>query len=223
MPLRAFPLYASFAIAVLLWSGGAAATTMVSFSVDGQNDPGVVTADVTLEYDELTGTLDVAITNTAAVEAGFITGFAFNLPDAVGGVSSFSASGTGSDAAWSVLDPPGNAPGGYVFELGAGTGPNIAGGGNPAQGIALGDTGEFVFVFSGTDLGLLTVSNFLGEASAGASGPADFGVRFQGLSTDAGSDFAIHTPGEFPPSVPEPHLGMILGLTGLAVMGRRRR
>jgi hypothetical protein len=213
-PLRTALLHASLAAAALLWSGAAGATTMTSLSVDGQNDPGVVSADVDLEYDESTGTLTIDVTNTASLVAGYITGFAFNVPDAVTGVSTFSASGTGDDTEWDVLDPPGNAPGGYTFELGAGTGNNIAGGGTPSDGIDISDTGSFVFVLAGTNLNLLDVFDFLGEFAAGAGGPADFGVRFQALPTDAGSDFAVH--------VPEPHVMALLGLAGLALAGRRR-
>ena len=132
-----------------------------------------------------------------AVTAAVVTGFAFNVPDDVIGLSGFTASGALDDQAWVELFPPpandpGNAPGGYDFEGGAGTGDNIAGG-TPNQGFGIGTTATFNFTFTGT-LGGLTVGDFLGETVAGAGGPADFGVRFQAIPVGAGSDFAVHVP-----------------------------
>ena len=65
----------------------------------------------------------------------------------------FTASGPADDDAWHELFPepsndPGNAPGGYRFEGGAGTGNNVAGG-RPNDGILIGETGLFTFRFDG--------------------------------------------------------------------------
>lgn len=194
----------------------AASANALMLDVSGQNFPGDVTATVTLTYDG-TDTLTIAIENTAdagAVGAAVVTGFAFNVPDEVTGVSAFMASGTLDDAEWSELFPPGNAPGGYSFEGGAGTGNNVAGG-SPNDGFGIGTTATFTFTFTGANLNTLTDADFVGEFVAGAGGPADFGVRFQAIPIGAGSDFAVHT-------VPAPGAAALLlpGLIGLAA-GRR--
>ncbi|NNL68033.1 MAG: hypothetical protein HKP30_17425, partial [Myxococcales bacterium] len=181
-----FLLLASFFVA--------ASAQALMLDVSGQNFPGDATATITLTYDG-TDTLTVEIENTAdagALTAAFVTGFAFNVPADVTGVSAFSASGTLDDAEWSELFPPGNAPGGYDFEGGAGTGNNIAGG-TPNDGFGIGTTATFTFTFTGSNLNLLTEADFVGEFVSGAGGDADFGVRFQGIPVGAGSDFAVHT------------------------------
>lgn len=213
-PLLAF---CAVAAASLFTSSPAAALT---FDVYGQNYPTDISAEVTLTWDG-TDTLTVEIENTANIALGtaVITGFVFNVPDAITGLTGFTASGTLDDAAWVELFPPpsgdpGNAPGGYLFEGGAGTGNNIAGG-SPNDGFGIGTTATFTFTFSGTNLNLLTESDFLGEFVGGASGPADFGVRFQAIPTGAGSDFALH-------QVPAPGAALLLAL-GLPAVLRRRR
>ena len=198
---------AIFAISML--SGPASALTVV-----GQNFGADVTAEVDLSWDG-SDTLTITLENTAnagAVSAAFVTGFAFNLPDEVTGVSAFSASGTLDDGEWAALVPPGNAPGNYVFEIAGGTGTNIAGG-TPGDGFGIGSTATFTFTFTGT-LGALTVDDFLGETSAGASGPSDFGVRFQGIPVGEGSDFAV---------VPAPGVAPLLAASLPAFLRLRHR
>lgn len=201
-------LYAALALA-LVFAAPASALTVL-----GQNFGADVTAEVDLSWDG-SDTLTITIENTAnaaAVTAASITGFAFNLPDAVTGVSAFTASGTLDDSEWEELFPPGNAPGGYTFEIGGGTGNNIAGG-SPNDGFGIGTTATFTFTFTGA-LGGLTVDDFLGELEDGASGPSDFGVRFQGIPVGAGSDFAV---------VPEPGLVLLIAASLPALLAIRRR
>jgi len=203
-------LFRSFLLAAVTLFVAQSATAL-TIDVDGQNYPGQVTAQVTLTWDG-TDTLTVEIENTSSITA-IITGFAFNVPSAITGVSGFTASGTLDDASWGALFPPGNAPGGYEFEGGAGTGTNVAGG-QPNDGFGVGTTATFTFTFTGSGLNLLTAADFLGETADGASGPADFGVRFQAIPVGAGSDFALHL-------VPEPGAALLL-LLGLPAFLRRR-
>ncbi|MBW2313966.1 MAG: hypothetical protein JRH10_07220 [Deltaproteobacteria bacterium] len=193
-----------------------------ALTVTGQNYGADVSAEVDLLWNG-SDTLTITIENTAnavAVTAAVVTGFAFNLPDEVTGVSGFSASGTLDDSAWAFLLPPGNAPGGYLFEIGAGTGPNIAGG-SPNDGFAIGTTATFTFTFTGT-LGGLTADDFLGELEDGASGPSDFGVRFQAIPDGAGSDFADGAGSDFA-LVPAPGVALLFAASLPAFLALRRR
>jgi hypothetical protein len=206
-------------LAALAVAAAALPASALSITVEGQNYGSDVTADVDLSWNG-TDTLTIMIENTAS-ETAIITGFAFNLPFDLGDdenpgpmIMSFSASGTMDDASWEAQAPSGNAPGGYRFDFSGISGPNIAGG-NPNDGFANGVTATFTIVFSGAPGGL-TTADFLGEYSDGASGPTDFGVRFQAIPCGPGSDFAIHR-------VPEPGAALLLSCALPLLLRRRRR
>jgi hypothetical protein len=108
------------------------------------------------------------------------------------------------------------------FDFGAALGGDFEGGGNPNDGIAVGDTATFTFTFSGTSLDTLTASSFLNEFSTGQQQSAAFLVRFRGFN-DEGSDKVVGEECETPP-VPEPATMLMMGtgLTGLAGVLRRK-
>lgn len=218
------PLCATLALAlVALW-----ATPASAFTVTGQNYGSDVSAEVMLAWDGI-DTLTITIENTSnggVLADAFVTGFAFNLPDDVSIsllAADFSASGTLDDAAWHVLDAnpsggPGNAPGGYLFDAGVGTGNNVAGG-TALDGFGIGATATFTVVLTGNTAGF-SLADLTGELTDGASGPSYFGVRFQaveelpGIPVGAGSDFAL---------VPEPSLGLLLLMAVAPLPLLRRR
>lgn len=192
-----------------LAAGGANAGMINIFQDDGNiNGNPDVTFDGTLEYVHNggnSGTLNISLTNTTAMSVGgFITGFVFNA----GGASVASSLSSTTNASFLNLVNPSAMPFGTPFLGGAALGANWEGGGNPSNGIAIGQTASFVFAITGADAGLLSSSAFL-------EGPFDFNfiVRFRGLA-DGGSSKA--------PAAPAPGAAA-LGALALAVAGRRRR
>ena len=200
----------------------AAPSQAVTFGVSGVASSNS-TADVDFAYDGV-NKITVSITNTASVSPDpRITGFAFNIPSAVTGLSLFSASGTANNAGWFGIFNPNdiNTPtplGDY--DLGASTGNPNAGnfpnppiatsgdinGGFPNAGIEQGETGVFMFTLTGTDLDLLTAASFLDLGPDGGSTDNFFAVRFQrlddnGVTSDVGvptTDTAVPLPAALP-------------------------
>jgi len=178
--------------------------------------------------------LDVTITNTSAMYDPIITAFAFNSPDAISSLDTFSFAGV---SAWGALLDSGEigTPQQFgVFDICAEEGNNHGNcsGGNPNNGIdrvAPDNVATFSFGFSGSGLDTLDVFSFLGELSAdendgqGGHTPVGFLARFQQTGADGkGSDVAV--PGEPPTSLPEPATLALFGI-GLVGVGftRRRR
>lgn len=219
----------------------AAPSQAVTFGVTGINSSNT-TADVDFTYDGV-NKITVSITNTATVSPDpRITGFAFNIPSEVTGLSVFSASGTANDAGWfgifnlNDINTP-NPLGDY--DLGASTGNPNAGnfpnppiatsgdinGGFPNAGIEQGETGVFMFTLTGTDLDLLTAASFLDLGPDGGSTDNFFAVRFQRLDDNGvTSDVAVPTPDSAVPlPAALPLMGGVIAVFGGLAFRRRQR
>ena len=178
-----------------------------------------------LDYDPALFQLTVSLTNTTdASYGGYLTAFVFNNPDdKIDGVT------LTLDPAYpdfntvlggpSFQDSENGSPYGQ-FDIGLTTGVNFQGG-DPVDGIPVGSTGPFVFLFTGTDLGSLTTQSFIDAYSVppgDGQGLQFFVARFQGLEYGAGSD-------KVPGVVPLPGTVMLLGsgLVGLVGLRLRRK
>jgi hypothetical protein len=189
--------------------------------LQGVNFPDV-TAMMNFNYaftDADHGTISVTLGNTSSIVAAF-TGFAFNAPENVTGLSAF----TGPNADWTAIYTP-NSIGTPMqfgfFDLAAITGPNFNGG-SPSNGIWSGDTGSFFIGVTGTAMDTLTSMSFLSLFSdlGGKVGvPENFVGRVQAIGSFGGSDVAI------PSNVPIPPSALLLGsgLIGLWLLGRHRK
>jgi hypothetical protein len=187
-----------------------AATT---FDLFGFNYPDQVAASVNFAYNSGSGQIDLSLTNNSDYDAK-LTGFAFNVPDKITGVSGF----TGPSGWSESFDPDNiNTPGQFgKFDLAGLTGPNFNGG-DPGDGIPPSSTFDFTFVLLGSDLDLLTENSFLGLLSdAGRNdSPQPFIARFQNVGLDgSGSDVAV---------VPIPTTLLLLSSGLLGLVGVRRR
>lgn len=214
-----------FACALVLAAGAAtpAVADPVLMTVRGVNDPSL-SANILLTYNAQLGELSLSITNTSASYDPRLTGFAFNLPSAITGISSF----TSTPAGWSYdFDRDDiNTPGQFGFYDAAGlTGPNFNGG-SPNLGIAIGSTFFFSFRFTGSNLAGLTETSFTTLLSNDpAGGPTEsqqpFIARFQRVGANgSGSDVAIATRVQ---QVPEPSVLLLSGLGFLGVGAHLRR
>jgi len=190
----------------------------------GVNDPSLG-ADILLTYDAQLGQLSLSVTNTSANYDPRLTGFAFNLPGSITGISSFSS----TPAGWSYdFDPDDiDTPGQFgLFDTAALTGATFNGG-SPTLGIPIGSTFLFSFRFAGSNLGSLTETSFTNLLSYDADGGPNeseqsFIARFQRVgATGSDGDVAITTSVR---QVPEPSVLLLsgLGFLGLGAHLRRR-
>ena len=218
---RSFRLGA-FCAVVMLSSIRADASSVVSLVSDSANSTsGLGSFSGSLEYFDLTSTLVVSLTNTSNISnGGYITGFLFNIAS-----SDPKASAT-------LLDSPapthpfencqGNGlsgqPFGNPFSAGAALGGDFLGGGDPVNGIAVGDTGTFSFHVNAADASFLSAMNFI----TGGPYAFNFIVRFRGFE-DGGSDkvpaFTNFVP--LPPALPLGATGLVLAIFGSWRMRRK--
>jgi hypothetical protein len=212
-----------FLCSVLVYAAHASASTV--FNVFGTLDNNL-SAQVDFGYDPTNSKITVSITNTsdsAQDPYAKITGFAFNVPEAVTGFFAFTASPdptTPSGKKWHGLYSSNNIntpqPFGS-FDMAGITGNNV-GGGKPNIGIPINGTYTFTFTLTGTGLDTLTAQSFLGLLSSPKNQndtPEYFLVRFQATGADGlGSDVA-HAP--IPPTA------LLIGPALLGLVGLRKR
>lgn len=164
------------------------------------------TIEYTFDADDM-GTLTISLENTGPFDnGGFITGVVFNIgsTDDDAGAALMS---TTNASFLEVTDEP--APPFGTFDAGAALGADWTGGGDPTDGIAVGDSDSFTFKVTADDAMFLSASSFL-------EGPNkhNFVVRFRGFE-DGGSDKV--------PGVPAPGALSLIALAGLLSSPRRRR
>ena len=179
-----------------------AATT---FDLFGVNFPDQVSASVIFAYDS--GQIDLSLKNNSDYDAR-LTGFSFNVPDSVTGVSRFYGPSGWSES----FDPDNiNTPGQFgKFDLVGLTGPNFNGG-YPNDGIPPASTYNFTIVLTGLGLDGLTENSFLKLLSDPGGRP--FIARFQRVGPDGkGSDVAV---------VPIPATLLLFGLSLVGLLGLR--
>ena len=214
---------AVLSLAIALASARPANADPIQLNLQGVNDTSL-SATVVMTYNAALGQLSLNITNTSANYDPRLTGFGFNLPVGVLGISSFSSSVGG----WSYSYDPNDidTPGQFGFYDAAGlTGSNLNGG-SPNLGLAIGGSASFAFRFSGVGLNTLNEDSFAFLTSYDPIGGANeseqsFVARFQRVGSDgSGSDVAIPTELH---RVPEPSTLLLSGLAALGLAVQRRR
>lgn len=237
---------------LLLASTGSARADVLLISGGGvTNHPSSYTGSVEVKNQTSTSAvIVVSLTNTSTgailpgAANGYITGFAFNDPNSstkgnisVGSLDSgdFSASyspSTGQNFQLITGSSSNKSLGGQfgTFDIAASVGSTLHTSGTASDGLAVGETGTFTFMVTGTNLQNLTAANLLNELSSDATEPTAFAVRFRGYSySKYGGDGDKVPLGEYhsppPPSnaVPAPPGLVLAGMgVGCLLLGRLR-
>ncbi|MCH8211676.1 MAG: hypothetical protein IIB99_09930 [Planctomycetes bacterium] len=173
-----------------------------------------------LSYDFILGdmgVLTVDLTNTTIFpvgppkkdDGGFLTGFIFNIDSMDMAPSALLTSTT--NAFFLDAQNQNGGPFGMPFVGGASLGGMFLDGGNPMDGLGIGESGTFTFDVTASDADSLSAADFV------LTGPFDFNfiVRFRGLGK--GGEFSDMVPG-----TPAPGALALLGLGALAQRRRRR-
>ncbi len=185
-------------------------------STDGLGD---FTGNLIYSYASPTNaTLSLSLNNTSdPTNGGFITAFVFNNPSDY--ITQVLLSSSPSNFQLLGLTDNGiDASPFGAFDFGAGISDNFLGGGNPNDGIGVGESGAFVFTLSGDNLNMLDEISFLERELSFEGNPSEpFIVRFRGFN-NGGSD---KVPDCY--VIPEPTTLSLLGLGLLAFVRRKRR
>lgn len=204
---------ASIAAVAATTAAGAAVVPITSNSPLSTGNLGTFIG--TLDYTYVggnAGTLAVTLTNTTpGAIGGFITAFMFRPPPELG---AFGSSLTASDFPLMVNVPGGTNgspfPGTWIG--GAGLNGSWLAGGQPQNGIGIGQTGSFSFSITGANASMLTSDSFVSGSLV--SDPYAFVVRFRGMA-EGGSD---KVPAN---QLPAPGAVALLALAGVARSRRR--
>jgi hypothetical protein len=163
-------------------------TPMASASVAIQGTGAWGSFTGTLDYsftNATTAQLVLDITNTSpAANGGYLVAVVLNMPSAVTGIPSFSTDtnlnylmgGTNNSVS---ANPFGDFDFGVVQDDNPRTFEGA--GGSPSGGIAVGDSGNFVFGLTGAGLDLLSTSSFINELTSDGKFMA---ARFKGFEND---------------------------------------
>ena len=184
-------------------------------------------------YDADTDSVLVSLTNTSPIaNGGFITAFAFNLPDDVFGGAVLSLT---TDPEFQLLFGVDSvdAPPLGSFDIGATTDPgdppptprdpSWLGGGNPDRGIGVGATASFAFALTliGPEPTTDQILSVLSIPTGSGLDRYPFAVRFRGFTVPPGADDSDKVVGGA--AVPEPGSLLLLASGAAALLARRRR
>lgn len=153
-------------------------------------------------------TLTVQLQTSGA--SGYLTGVAFNAPEgAITGMTS-------APAHFKSLDGAGASPFG-VYAEGAGLGGSWQSGGNPRDGVPVGEQATFVYALANDSY---KADDFWSGTCVKAAGCAPLVVRFRGTEPDSGDKVSASLT-----TVPEPetYALMLAGVGLIGFIARRRR
>lgn len=215
-----------------------AAPGRAAFTLGGTGPVGSYTGtmDVT-PVNANAATLTITLTNTSpAGNGGYLTAFVFNNPGNL--VTGSSMNMLLSDSGFDVFTPGNNNIGGTPygqFDFLVSTSPSFEGGGpgggQPSDGLGVGETGTFVINLTGSGVGGLTVPDFGAalstEPGIGQAGPQYFVARFRGFEDDRSDKVAPSGPpspvGEIAAPAPATAVLAVLGVVSSVGLRRVRR